>query len=293
MNITRGTFEDYLRWFGKERTGYTDFRVREATGAWGRFYVLDDGDTGCAYLCLHLEGKGVRITHAFTKEAMRGRGFFRELLVHAQREYRPMIFSVAENHPFILPIEKAARDFAKVSYCTVCRSSPEAFPPWLSYMAGQGNRYRRLLEGQGFVTLSFAEARQSSPQLYGQLMDSAHNEFSNRLDVRPFLTEDTKGTAWDMSFLTARGGKLAAYLLVLSPDGRSVVLEQIATAANLLGSGVILLPIFYATEAFRKARIKRLAYTLYESSVEANILQRTTGCVTPCRTRFYDYVYEG
>ncbi len=291
IRIFDGNYTDYLLIFGDNRTACSDYfaKISEASG--GKIYILVLDNIPAGFLCAALESKSVRICYGFTVECYRKKGVFSNLLAHALNNLPGQVnMNILSNHKYYRDVVNVcvSRGFEFKSYCDVYRCRAEDFVKWEEYMDISGNKLCGCLKRQGYYCISLAEA---DSIIYDMLYNSSENEFGNRLDIKSFFDNPGKNMNKDMSFVTLKDNRIAAYTLVSCPDNKSAVFEHISASQKYAGSGCIILSFANSMESFNKFNCRRASYAMYDDNTHANSFRKKLlECVTSSKTRSENYI---
>ena len=260
--IINGTYRDYLFLFGESRTAYSDLCAKKSAAEKNLYIMLED-NFPAGYICANVSERNLNVTYAFTAQEKRRQGIFTALLKYLTQldKISAVIVQVAEyqeNFDSIVKICKAA-GFSENSVLKTFRADWASLIDWKEnyfdkFMAARGQKYVEYFARRNFKIYSFDDA----PKKYlEQLYRSGENFFENPLEVKSFFDGYNKNLVVnELSFILAKDDKLAGYFLTSSPDGKSIIVEQIALAKKYLNSGAIL-PLW-----------NKFVYTLHERKCE-------------------------
>ena len=277
--IMQGSYMDYIFLFGESRSFHTDMIAKALAEDGGICILWEDGmPAGYLMFSKSKTQKRVGISYVYTKEERRCRGICTDLVGHIVRNvpYSSLIITINEKNEFYQTIVHIAEKYGlKDSLaCTTCRAPWESLRAWRyaywdKFMEERGREYLRLFERQGFRLYSFEEA----PRTYmEQLYDSheAGSEFDNPMGVRMYFDGKSKESVkQDVSTVVAKDGKLAAYFLVTSPDGKNFIIEQSVVAKEYRHSGIIFMMLADFVESVGKYQCKNVALAVYDDNPHA------------------------
>ena len=251
------------------RTPYSDYFAKEADES-GRLLCAKINDKFAGYICAAVNGREMRITHAYTCPEYRGQGVFAALLSE-----------IADNTDMTVRINLPAEQEFHDAVVYVCRRlgfvqgesviiytfRPDSDTRWREYMDTCGRRICDMLRRHGYRTVSFADA---DDDIIRQIYESDKNGFGNPFEPRSFFDDPSKKLSYDLSFAAVRNGELAAYTLGRLLTPQKGVLEQIAASEKKRGTGVILLPFAETVERFTAIGGKVASYAIFGSNDAAN-----------------------
>lgn len=279
--ITEGKYIDYIFLFGESRSRFSDMSAKSALATGGGIYILWENALPAGYICLSRDCGCTRLLYGYTSPEMRDSGVFSALLGYAAENLpKPIKVSITEEHQYFAAVSKAClkRGFVKDSSCVVFSCKPEEAALWGEYMADKGGRLCAVLEKQGFSKASFEKL---PDEHISDIYQSGANDFHNALDVKPFFDDPNRCLDKKMSCAVLKGGEIAAYTLVTTPDRKSAVFEHISESEKYKGSGCVLLALAGAMEVFNAEGFQRVSYAMYEENESANkfrkkVLERVT-----------------
>lgn len=243
--IISGTYRDYVFLFGNSRTAYSDLCAKRAADK--NLYIMLEDNFPAGYICANGSENHCEVTWAYTDEGKRRRGVFTALLKNLMQlenfsEVAVKISERQENREVVAGICRTL-GFVEQSVMKTFRADWESLRTWKEnyfdkFMAEHGHKYLEYFSRRDFKVYSFSEA---PPEYLEQLYHSQENFFGNVLDVKRFFDSYDKNlVARDLSSILVKDDRLAAYYLVTSPDGKSLVVEQTVVARKYLNSGAIL-----------------------------------------------------
>ena len=244
--IISGTYRDYLFLFGENRTAYSDLSAKKSAAEKNLYILIEDG-LPAGYICANVSEYLCTVSYAYTVAEKRRHGVFTALLKYLTQLDGIAIVDVqiSESHKNFESIVKTceAAGFSKENVLKIFRADWESLRTWKetyfdNFMATHGHKYLEYFARRNFKVYSFADA----PEKYmEQLYHSQENFFENPLYVKRFFDSYDKNlVARDISFLSVKDDKLAAYYLATSPDGNNIVVEQTVVAKQYLNSGAML-----------------------------------------------------
>ena len=244
--IIIGTYRDYVFLFGDSRTAYSDWAAKIA-GDKKLLYIMLEDNFPAGYLCANGAGTHCDVIWAYTDAGKRRRGVFTALLKNLTQlenfsEVEVKISERQDNLEVVAGICRAL-GFVEQDVLKTFRADWESLRTWKEnyfdkFMAEHGHKYLEYFSRRNFEVYTFREA---PPEYLEQLYNSRENFFGNVLNVKDFFDGYKKNfVERDLSLILVKDGRLAAYYLVTSPDGKSLVVEQTVVARKYLNSGAIL-----------------------------------------------------
>lgn len=296
--IISGTYRDYLFLFGDSRTAYSDLSAKKSAVEKNLYIMLED-DLPAGYICANMSENLCNVTYAYTVAEKRRHGVFTALLKYLTQldDIDAVLVQISASQENFASIVKTceAAGFHQDSVVKIFRADWESLHTWKetyfdNFMATHGHKYLEYFARRNFKVYSFADA----PEKYlEQLYHSHENFFENTLDVKRFFDGYDKNlVARDISFLSVKDDKLAAYYLATSPDGNNVVVEQTAVAKKYLNSGAML-PLwdkFIRTLYIRQCN--NMAFAIYSDNTPAiKFDAKITKNLKLTETRLYKYAF--
>lgn len=238
--IISGTYRDYIFLFGDSRTAYSDLCAKKSAADKNLYIMLED-NFPAGYICANFSGGFYVVSCIFSAQ---NSGVIVELLKYLT-ERAAVLVQISEHQENFGEIVGACKalNFFEYSVLKTFRADWENIRTWKEnyfdkFMAERGHKYLEYFSRRGFEVYSFSEA---PPKYLEQLYNSQENFFGNELNVKNFFDGYDKNlVAQDLSFLSAKDDKLAAYYLATSPDGKNIVVEQTSVAQKYLNSGAML-----------------------------------------------------
>jgi GNAT superfamily N-acetyltransferase len=269
-NITHGTYIDYVFLFGDCRTLYSDRMVENTKFPGGAFLIAWYEQMPAGYICLSENGTRTKILYACTVPQMRGKGVYTALFKYAVQQAKGDVkLSITSDHKAHGTVANLCKQmgFVLSDPFIIYRCSTASYPKWEIYMEERGNRMCAALERKGFSCIPFDQADE---RLLDELYHSVENSFGNTLNPKSFFDQPGRNMNRSMSFACVKNGELASYVLLSSPDSKSVIFEHLSTAKKYIGSGCALLPFAKAMERYKENNIKRAAYIMRDENEAAN-----------------------
>lgn len=290
--IISASYTDYLFLFGDFRTSFSDLSAKSANEN-GMLYILMEGNFPAGYICVEKDENLCTVLYGYTVPDKRNSGIFSQLLRFVtEKADRDVKLSIAENRD-CFPIAKHTAEklgFMLNSSCILFNGKTEDFSNWEKYMAETGDKFCGILLRQDYRCVSFADA---DIRLLDSLYNSGISDFQNRLDIKPYLKQESKCADMEMSFIAVKNGTVVAYTLVRRPDKKSAVFEHISVHEKYIGSGCILLPFASSMKMFKEFGCRRAAYAMYEENSHANAFRKKLlKKVTSSQKRSYNYIYR-
>lgn len=292
VRITDDDQKAYLMLFKEGRDVFSDKVLNLALSHGGILRLMYEDKKPAGYVILDRDGDEYWLSYAFTMLKKRHRGIFTDLIKDVLKSVTGRIrFSVAtdsEEYPVIRAVaEKLGFEEGRSS--SVFSLKKADVLKWESYKKKQGNLLMEAIERQGFKCFSF---RQAGDDILRQLIESAKNEFQNRLPVKGFILNSAQNTDFDCSFVSVKDGKIAAYTLMTKQDAKSLVCEQNSTAERYIGTGCIMQPFLYMIEAFARAEFERVIFTIYDDNQAAQAFRRKIAKIFDFTgQKFVNYIY--
>ena len=297
--IISGTYRDYIFLFGDSRTAYSDLSAKKSA-AEKNFYIMLEDHLPAGYICANVLENLCNVTYAYTVAEKRRHGVFTALLKYLTQldDVSQILIVIAENQENFESIIKICKSagFNEDSVVKTYRADWKSIREWKEnyfddFMATHGHKYLEYFARRHFEIYSFADA----PEKYmDQLYHSQENFFGNTLDIKRFFDSYDKNlVAKDISFISVKDDKLAAYYLVTAPDGNNVVVEQTAVAKKYLNSGAMLplWDIFVRTLYNRKC--DNMAFAIYsDNSPAIKFAAKITKNLKLTSNTTYKYLFE-
>lgn len=273
--IISGTYRDYLFLFGDSRTAFSDLSTKKSAAEKNLYIMIEDGlPTG--YICANVLENLCAVTYAYTVPEKRNHGVFTALLKYLTQldAVYEVLISISENQENFESIVKICESagFHKDSVVKTYRADWESLHTWKEnyfdeFMASHGHKYLEYFARRNFKIHSFANA----PEKYmDQLYHSQENFFENPLEIKRFFDSYDKNlVAMDISFISVKDDKLAAYYLTTSPDEKSVVIEQTVVAKKYLNSGVMLPLWDIFVRTLYERQCDNMAFAIYSDNSPA------------------------
>lgn len=292
VEIKHGSYMDYVFLFGDSRTIHTDLIVKETLHGEDKWFLIAyKNEKPAGYLCASREGRLVKVLYVYTQETLRGQGIFHALMEYLiQSTKYTIMMNITQDNPYYHVVESVCHtlQFKEDSAYILYHSEVEKLSAWDDFMKEKGNALVKLLERWGFSAISLAE---SPKKIVEQLYNSKENQYQNLLDVRHFFDGENKFVNRELSFVAIKGGELAAYCLVTSRDGVSVVYEQFSVAEKYLGSGVILLPYAKSMEVCKSTGVKKACFAISETNRRSNLFyEKVLDRINTTKTKSINYI---
>ena len=309
--IKQGSYMDYVLLFGGERNSYSNAMAsRTWSGGGGMCYLLEDGLPG-GYLLYVPDDTGtkLRLTYLYTAQARRGRGIARELFSFFVREL-PRLHEAAGACLWVQAGEMQASfpvlshlckifGFRETSASIVFRMAGKwNWHLWDAFAAWRGKQYVAYFQRQGYEVVSIADASEELREAVKTLDGGRYG--NEEFCLRPFLEQKERRLSWSKSFLTHKGGRLAAISLVTHPDSRRLILEHVSAAEPLIGRGVAYLPTAASFSAMSACSdfsgadgMPELVFMMYENNDKANAFRKKMlGYTDMTKRRIRSYLLE-
>ena len=273
--IIVGTYRDYLFLFGDSRTAYSDLSAKKSAAEKNLYIMLED-KLPAGYICANVSENLCNVNYAYTVNEKRRQGIFTALLKHLTEldkisEVLVQISGSQENFDSIVKV-CTSLGFFEDSEVKTFRADWDALRDWKenyfdNFMTTHGHKYLEYFSRRNFEIYSFNNA---PPKYLEQLHHSRENFFENTLDIKRFFEGYDKNlVSKDLSFISVKDDKLAAYYLVTSPDGASIVVEQTAVAEKYLNSGLILILWDKFVRATYARKCANMAFAVYSDNSPA------------------------
>lgn len=121
------------------------------------------------------------------------------------------------------------------------------------------------MEKRGYRTVSFEAL--TAAQL-DQIRNDPDGEFDAALRPAALMENTAGGFSPQMSFVSLKGEKVAAYTVVRQPDGKSCIFEIICVAESEKKTGVFILPFLSSLKAMRSSGAEEALFAIYEDNNE-------------------------
>ena len=127
-------------------------------------------------------------------------------------------------------------------------------------------KYEKLysfVENHGYRAVSFNELTKAELR---QIRNNPDKEFDSYLRPGVLMDDTAGGFSADMSFAALKDGKVAAYTIVRSPDGKSCIFEIICVAKSERNSGVFILPFLSSLKAIIASGAEVALFAIYDNN---------------------------
>lgn len=297
--IISGTYRDYIFLFSDSRTVYSDFSVKKSAVD-KNFYIMFENNLPAGYICAISSENICFVDYAYTNFENRRHGIFTALLKFLTQldKFSAVIVQISENQENFNSIIKIFKSigFSEQSILKTFRADWENLRTWKEnyfdkFMAEHGHKYLEYFSRRNFKIYSFADA----PQKYlDQLYHSQNNFFENPLDVKKFFDGYEKNLVEkNISFLSVKDDKLAAYYLATSPDGKNIVVEQTIVAKKYLNSGAILSLWDKFIHALYARQCENMIFAIYsENSPAIKFDAKITKNLKLTENHIYKYIFK-
>ncbi len=259
MEISKLNFWEYIFLDAEQmRTSLSDYLMNRVRKGFGKAFSLQDENSIVAYIITSRDSIGLRIDYIYTHPQLRRRGYATQLLQRVTQD---------ENGPARVNLSESLAKYETVSKCLLKSgfikagggliyniSFDEKMWQWAECL--KINRMKELLLRNDTECTAFRDMTESARE---QLLNSKNNEFRNRLDPLPYLTEGGCRADEEISIAMCRGGTLCSYVLITRPTEDTVCFEQISESEEKIGSGSVTAPLCCAMEKIRtKPEIKKM-----------------------------------
>lgn len=184
------------------------------------------------------QGIGVQLVRAALTAVRAKKAVAVEACVILQNEYGEVAARILERAGFEVTDTATILRFARGEHCR---------RKWSEFKNERGARICSIMERRGFKTLTFSEA---SSEILDRLKASIGSEFDSELDPFRYMSNQNDRFVPEYSFITVRNDEPAAFVKVVTTDGKSLVFQHLSVAMKYQGSGVFLLPYAAFMEKF-------------------------------------------
>ena len=131
------------------------------------------------------------------------------------------------------------------------------------------------IEKRGYLTRSFDELTEAQ---LSEIRDNPEGKFESGLHPEVLMQDLVGGFSGKMSSAALRDGKVAAYVIVRSPDTKHCIFEIICVAEPERRSGVFILPFIRSLKAMDDFGAESVFFAVFENNTEAiKIVRRKFG----------------
>ncbi len=254
----------YAMVFYKHRSAYTDMCAHDAEASGMLLCAKYDG-VFAGFICVTSNSREDRITYAFTIPEFRRKGVFSALALYVmengERRLRVPLMRDSGSYE-AMSSALVSLGFEKGEEIGIYTCHQDGPGCWDGFMEKRGNRLVSRFERRGYETVRLDHAGED---IISQIRDSHTFETSSYFD------HPEKKLSYELSFAAVRDGKLAAYTLVLLPDPRKAVFDQIWESPELKGSGVVILPFAASIGMYLEKGCTTGVYAVYRKNTEANL----------------------
>lgn len=283
MAIRPVGYLEYMVAFAGCRMGLSDFYIKNQGAGCMVLGAFDECARGQGILIVRDTGNRAEIVYLNVKEEYRRRGIGRALLKNAADTARKnggitaVSCRLKEGHGFYAVfrhmLEKAG--FVIVEETELFRSYREDYGTWTHYMERQGYAMEKLLNEEGYKPICFAQASKQAVKI---IRDTNRNGFGTALDPNPILDGYKGKFCEQLSFVSLKEGKPAAYCLVCQPDERNLIYEMISVAERYRDTGVIFQPFAKSVNSLKDIPYHCVGFAMHKKNKKALALTRRLMC---------------